>query len=203
MDKLRIKHNCWIVNLRFCCCCCCCFGCCWGDGSFYFSLCFHALCCDSIICIVEWSIFAVWNEHLRLLSIINRPCGRTGRYRIQRSYIHIGETLTKKTHTQKPATKKAYPINTNKFCFYRSIQCFREEISRCWKWIISVCLMTFGFILFSQFRYDYSAERLSNVIKREKKIDRFSSCFYLYVFNTAMFIVHFLLSFDRMNLPIK
>lgn len=146
-----------------------------GRCFFSFSLCCLALCCDSIICIVEWSIFAVWNEHLRLLSIINRPCGRTGRYPIQQATAHWWKPWQKK-HT-KTSDQKSISNKYQQKNFYRSIQCFREEISRCWKWIILVCLMTFGFILFSQFRYDYSAERLSNVIKRKKKLIDFRVVF--------------------------
>lgn len=150
-------HNCQIVNLRFVRVCC-------GGMVFFIFWMVTCIVCDSTIFIVELSIFVTgMSTYACVFFIINRPCGRTGRYRKKPATLPRTNRDRKKRRQKNGTIKKVYPINTNNFfisfnsMFQRGNQPLLEVDN------FGLSLMTFGFIRFSQFRCDCSARSVCSM----------------------------------------
>lgn len=73
--------------------------------------------------------------------------------------------------TQKWLTEKS-----NWLHLFRAIQYFSKEISHCWKWIISICLMTFGLFQFCTSVPLCVFSEFAQYNEKKMYFDRFSSC---------------------------
>lgn len=88
--------------------------CCGGMVSFLLWM-VTCIVCDSTIFIVERYIFVTGMSTYASFFIINRPCGRTGRYRKKPATLPRTNRDRKKDGKKNGTIKKVYPINTNNF----------------------------------------------------------------------------------------